>query len=89
MNVSLTKHFERYIADLVRAGDYQSSSEVVREALRLLQERHRRLADLRRAIRRGGQSLRSRGGRPFDDRAVDRILARAGADPARAARRAG
>jgi putative addiction module CopG family antidote len=51
MNVSLTKELERLINERVASGRYQSSSEVVREALRLLEEREvlRRLAteDLR------------------------------------------
>ena len=37
-NVSLTKHQEQFIQKKVRSGRYLSSSEVVREALRLLEE---------------------------------------------------
>ncbi len=37
MNVSLNKKFKQFIDDLVASGQYNSSSEVVREALRLLQ----------------------------------------------------
>ncbi len=38
-NVSLTLELERYISMRVASGQYQSASEVVRAALRLLQER--------------------------------------------------
>jgi antitoxin ParD1/3/4 len=38
MNVSLTKELEKFVSAKVRAGRYTSASEVVREALRLLEE---------------------------------------------------
>ncbi|MBM3934113.1 MAG: type II toxin-antitoxin system ParD family antitoxin [SAR202 cluster bacterium] len=57
MNVSLTPELEKYVRDKVDSGSYITSSEVVREALRLLQERDRiyesRLAELRREIKKG------------------------------------
>ncbi len=39
MNVSLTDELERWIETRVASGLYRSSSEVVREAVRLLRER--------------------------------------------------
>lgn len=49
MNVSLTPELEKLVTDKVRSGRYNSASEVVREALRLLEEhdsaRAARLAD--------------------------------------------
>jgi len=41
MNVSLSQELERFVHQCVRSGRYKSASEVVREALRLLQEVHR------------------------------------------------
>ncbi len=38
MNVSLTPELERLVSDKVQTGMYQTASEVVREALRLLKE---------------------------------------------------
>ena len=38
MNVSLTPALEEFVAAKVRSGRYTSASEVVREALRLLEE---------------------------------------------------
>jgi antitoxin ParD1/3/4 len=37
MNVSLTKRQKEYVQEKVRSGNYQSASEVVREALRVLE----------------------------------------------------
>jgi len=47
MNVSLTPELDRFVAEKVESGRYTSASEVVREALRLLEE-----ADCVRAAQR-------------------------------------
>jgi len=41
MNVSLTPELDRFVAGKVESGLYTSASEVVREALRLLEEHDR------------------------------------------------
>ncbi len=41
MNVSLTPELDRFVAEKVESGLYTSASEVVREALRLLEEHDR------------------------------------------------
>lgn len=47
MNVSLTPELERFVNGKVQTGRYNSASEVVREALRLLeQHEHARAAQL-------------------------------------------
>ena len=38
MNVSLTPELDKFVAGKVESGRYNSASEVVREALRLLEE---------------------------------------------------
>ena len=38
MNVSLTPQLEKFVTDKVDSGRYTSASEVIREALRLLEE---------------------------------------------------
>jgi antitoxin ParD1/3/4 len=57
MNVSLTPELERLVQEKVSSGLYTSASEVIREALRLLQERdelHRmRFEQLKCEIARG------------------------------------
>jgi antitoxin ParD1/3/4 len=42
LNISLTPELERFVAARVESGRYQSASEVVREGLRLLEEREER-----------------------------------------------
>lgn len=41
MNVSLTPELERFVQEKVHSGRYTSASEVVREALRLLEEQEK------------------------------------------------
>jgi antitoxin ParD1/3/4 len=41
MNVSLTPDLDKFVAGKVESGRYNSASEVVREALRLLEEHDR------------------------------------------------
>ena len=61
MNVSLTPELEKLVNERVRSGMYTSASEVVREALRLLnaQEelRRQKLEDLRKEIQIGLDQL--------------------------------
>ena len=60
MNISLNPHFEELIKGKVESGLYNSVSEVMREALRLLEERDQlrdiRLEALRRDIQKGMDS---------------------------------
>ena len=53
MNVSLTPELERLINDKVDTGSYQTASEVIREALRLLKLRDEGLVQLRRDVQAG------------------------------------
>lgn len=57
MNVSLTPELEELISQKVQSGRYTSASEVIREALRLLEEqdqlRQKRLAEFGQKIDRG------------------------------------
>lgn len=61
MNVSLTPELESFVKQKVTAGMYNSASEVMREALRLLEERdslrEMKLEALRRDIREGVNDL--------------------------------
>jgi len=41
MNVSLTPELDKFVAGKVKSGRYTSASEVLREALRLLEEHDR------------------------------------------------
>ncbi len=61
MNVSLTPELEQLVTEKVESGRYTSASEVIREALRLLEEhdqmKQQRLAEVREKIDRGLQQL--------------------------------
>jgi len=50
---TLGKHFAAFVQAQLASGRYNSASEVLRDALRLMEERERRLASLDRAIERG------------------------------------
>ncbi len=61
MNVSLTPELEKFVAQKVQSGLYQTASEVIREGLRLLEERdalrQAHLDDIRQAIQDGNAQL--------------------------------
>ncbi len=59
MNVSLTKELESWIQQKVESGQYQTSSEVVREALRTQIQRERQLETLRQDIEEGWQDFKA------------------------------
>jgi antitoxin ParD1/3/4 len=50
---TLGKHFETFVQAQLASGRYNNASEVVRDALRLMEERERKLAALDNAIERG------------------------------------
>ena len=64
MNVNLGPVFDKFVADMLNTGLYQSQSEILREGLRLLKEREElkelRLAELRKEIALGTEQA-SRG----------------------------
>jgi antitoxin ParD1/3/4 len=51
MNVSLTPELEKFVQDKVEGGRYTSASEVVREALRLLEKQEERLREREQALK--------------------------------------
>jgi antitoxin ParD1/3/4 len=87
MNVSLTPELEKFVGAKVESGRYTSASEVVREALRLLEEHDinraaqlaefneelgRRLAALNRGETADPETTRARLKRKSDDRRKSR-----------------
>lgn len=71
MNVNLTPQLEELVRAKVDSGMYSSASEVVREALRLMDEQDRlrqaKLDELRAAVRQG---MASGASEPWDAAAV-------------------
>jgi len=78
MNVSLTRELEQLVNEKVKTGLYHTASEVIRDALRLLEERDRlyqvRLTELRKEVRKGLDQLDRGEGMPFDPEATKRRL---------------
>lgn len=60
LNVSLTDTLDTYVQQKLENGSYASASEVVREAIRTMQERDRKDEELRAAVRRGIASGKGR-----------------------------
>ena len=93
-NVVLTDHHERVIAELVSSGRYQNASEVVREGLRLLEQRASReaarLEALREAARIGFADLDAGRATDVDAEALPALIRTLGQEAeARAGRRRG
>ena len=77
MNVSLTPTLEELVQRKVATGLYNSASEVVREALRLLEERDEmrkvRLAALRKEISVGLDQLERNEVSEYDDQSLNTL----------------
>ncbi len=56
MNVSLTPHFDEFIKNQLDSGRYHSASEMIRDALRLLEDREKQINRLRNDLRQGMES---------------------------------
>lgn len=55
-SVTLGDHFEQIIEKIIKSGRYSSASEVIREGLRLVDEREQKIQILREAIEAGERS---------------------------------
>jgi antitoxin ParD1/3/4 len=75
ISAELTPHLESFVDDLIKKGRYGSKSEVIREGLRLVEEREKALAkfdaSLMEAIAQADAGL----GIPIDE-AFDRLRRR-------------
>ncbi|WP_017669499.1 type II toxin-antitoxin system ParD family antitoxin [Blastomonas sp. AAP53] len=69
MNVSIGERWEDYVAALLKTGRYGSASEIIREGLRLVEEREAKLAALRETI----EASLARGGENNDDDVDQRL----------------
>jgi len=86
MNISLTPELESFVKQKVSTGLYNSVSEVIREALRLLEEKEviqsMKLQALKSDIQQGLDSLDAGEGTPLDIESIKvkgrKILAQKG-----------
>jgi antitoxin ParD1/3/4 len=62
-SISLTPHFQSLIQELVAEGQYNNVSEVVRDGLRMLEERRKeqkiKLKALKQAVKLGADDIRA------------------------------
>ena len=90
MNVNLTPELKKLVLNKVKTGRYNSASEVVREALRLFEERDHirqlQIQELRKKINKGWASLER--GEGVDGEEFFRALAREEKAMARKSKRA-
>lgn len=73
MNISLTPQLEKLVHDRVKSGRYTSASEVIRDALRLLDSRDRGAAHLNADVEADLRQLDAGQSQPFDADAVERV----------------
>lgn len=66
-SVDLGPKLESVVTKLVSKGRYGSKSEVIREGIRLVEEREKRLAQLDRALERGLADVRAGRTRPAEE----------------------
>lgn len=81
-NISLTDHFDRFVEQQIKVGQYRNASEVMRDGLRLLEQRNRedkeKLQRLRSLVAEGLTQVGRGQDITFEDeiqldRAIDRI----------------
>ena len=72
ISAELGDALEKVVADLVENGRYNSKSEVLREGVRMVQEREARL---REALERGMKDIEEGRVKPLDE-VADRLMAK-------------
>ncbi|MGD9169274.1 MAG: type II toxin-antitoxin system ParD family antitoxin [Candidatus Thiodiazotropha sp.] len=71
-SLSLGEHWEAYIKNEIASGRYGSASEVVRDALRAMEERKSKLDALRSHLAQGAKQAES--GKFVDDFTMDSLI---------------
>lgn len=66
-SVNLGQHLEAYVSNLIKTGRYNSRNEVLREGIRLVEEREKRLTALDIAIARGVADAAADRSKPMND----------------------
>ena len=75
ISADLGQQLESFVSQLVETGRYNSKSEVLREGVRLIQDRETRLAALDASIERGLADARAGRVKPIDE-VFDRLEAK-------------
>ena len=75
ISADLGRTLESFVAEIVASGRYNSKSEVLREGVRLVQEREARLAALDAALARGLADAEAGRTKPADE-VFDRLEAK-------------
>jgi len=73
MNVSLTPTLESFIKETVETGLYKNSSEVIREALRLLREKETKRKELFKALDASFEDIKAGRTTAFSRELMDEI----------------
>lgn len=71
-SLSLGEHWEVFIKNQISSGRYGSASEVVRDALRSMEERKSKLEALRSHLAQGAQQAKM--GKFVDDFSMDALI---------------
>jgi antitoxin ParD1/3/4 len=74
MTVEIPSDLQQFVHTVIDAGSYKNEAEVVGQALRLLQERQRRIEELRREIQPALDRLDRGEGIELDDAGLDAFL---------------
>ena len=72
-SLSLGEHWEAFIKNEISSGRYGSASEVVRDALRAMEERKCKLEALRAHLSEG--ALQAKNGKFVEDLTMDSLIA--------------
>ena len=67
ISADLGENLERVVNDLVKNGRYNSKSEVLREGVRLVQEREAALAELQAALAPGVADIKAGCTKPLEE----------------------
>lgn len=74
----MTPHLDKFVGRAVASGRYQNASEIIREGLRLVQQRDaengKRLALLQAAVRKGDEDIAAGRSKAFKGSALKRYL---------------
>jgi antitoxin ParD1/3/4 len=71
MTIEIPSDLQQFVHTVIDAGSFKNEAEVIGEALRLLQERQRRIEELRREIQPAWERLDRGEGIDLDDAGLD------------------